>query len=242
MQMTGGHTRNNNEDKSNPFRKQQQALIENFLKPAGVTDKHVLKAFLKVPRHEFVLPEHKNDAYMDIPLPIGEGQTISQPSLVAVMTQALKLKGDEKVLEIGTGSGFQAAILSKLAKTIYTVEIIDSLAQKANVALAKLGCKNVHVIVGNGSMGLAQFAPYDAIIVTAAAGNVPKPLIEQLKDSGRIVIPIGTTSFDQELNIGQKIGKSIQFVNIGPVMFVPLHEKLDLKEIKKVEKAQEFNK
>ena len=204
------------------IKKLQKELVENYVKPAGCKDSRVLNAFLKVPRHEFIPARYKNDAYLDIPLPIGSGQTISQPSLVAVMTQALELKGYEKVLEVGTGSGFQAAILSGLAKEVYTVEIIESLAKKAKKTLERLGIKNVHVKVANGSLGLSQYAPYDAIIVTAAANTVPKPLIEQLKSGGRLVIPVGETLYGQQLKVGKKVGKTIQFVDIEPVMFVPL--------------------
>lgn len=210
--------------------KLQKELIENYIKPAGVTDKKILDAFLKVPRHRFVLAKYQNDAYLDIPLSIGEGQTISQPSLVAVMTQALELKGREKVLEVGTGSGFQAAILSHLAKKVYTIEIIGRLADKAARTLKKLHCNNVHVEIGDGSQGLPHYAPYDAIIVTAAGNQIPGPLIDQLKVGGRIVIPVGDKLFGQQLKVGRKVGNTVKFIDIEPVTFVPLVGKFGFDE------------
>jgi protein-L-isoaspartate(D-aspartate) O-methyltransferase len=208
----------------------QKDLIENYIKPAGVTDKRVLNAFLKIPRHKFVPAKYRHDAYLDIPLPIGKGQTISQPSLVAVMTQALELKGSEKVLEIGTGSGFQAAILSKLSKEVYTTEIIPDLAEKAQRKLASLGLRNIHVRLANGSTGLSKYAPYDAIIVTAAANNVPLPLIHQLKKGGRIIIPVGDTLYGQQLRIGKKVNGTLKFIDIEPVAFVPLRGRFGWEE------------
>ena len=213
------------ETKTKVLQKLQKELVENYIKPVGVTDKRVLEIFLKVPRHKFVPSQYKNDAYLDIPLPIGEGQTISQPSLVAVMTQALELKGNEKVLEVGTGSGFQAAILSHLAKEVYTVEIIEKLAKRAQKTLKSLGLKNIHVITANGTLGLPTHAPFDAIIVTAAANQIPQPLVNQLKRGGRIVIPVGETLYGQELKVAKKFGKTLKFINIEPVVFVPLHGK-----------------
>ena len=212
------------------IRKLQKELIENYIKPAGVTDQRIVNAFLKVPRHEFVPVKYQKDAYLDAPLPIGEGQTISQPSLVAVMTQALELKGREKVLEVGTGSGFQAAILSQLAKKVYTIEFIGRLADKAAKILKKLHCDNVHVEIGDGSGGLPAYAPYDAIIVTAAGNQIPQPLIDQLKAGGRIVIPVGDILYGQQLKVGIKVGSTIKFVDIESVAFVPLRGKFGFDE------------
>lgn len=212
------------------IRKLQKGLIENYIEPAGVTDKKILDAFLKIPRHKFILAKYQHDAYLDVPLSIGEGQTISQPSLVAVMTQALELKGREKVLEVGTGSGFQAAILSHLAKKVYTIEIIGRLADKAARILKKLHCDNVHVEIGDGSQGLPDYAPYDAIIVTAAGNQIPQPLVDQLKAGGRIVIPVGDNYFGQQLKVGKKVGNTIKFINIEPVVFVPLRGKFGFQE------------
>lgn len=214
----------------------QGELIDNYIKPAGVTDSRILRAFVDVPRHLFVSSKYQDDAYLDMPLPIGEGQTISQPSLVAVMTQALELKGKEKVLEIGTGSGFQAAILSKLVKKVYTIEIIAKLAQNAKKVLEKLGIKNVLVIIADGSQGLPKFAPFDAIIVTAAAVEIPHQLTDQLKEGGRIVIPQGETIYGQELKVGRKKNGVVRFTDIEPVIFVPLVGKYP--KVKKVPNRQ----
>ncbi|MCR4324441.1 MAG: protein-L-isoaspartate(D-aspartate) O-methyltransferase [Candidatus Curtissbacteria bacterium] len=207
-------------------RKSQKELVEGYIKPAGVTDRRVISAFLKVPRHKFVPAKYRQDAYLDIPLPIGEGQTISQPSLVAVMTQALELEGREKVLEVGTGSGFQAAILSQLAKKVYTIEVIGKLADRAAKVLEELQLNNVQVEIGDGSVGLPKYAPYDAIVVTAAGNRIPQPLIDQLKAGGRIVIPIGDNLYGQQLKVGKKTGSTIKFIDIEPVAFVPLRGKL----------------
>lgn len=197
-------------------------LIEEYIKPAGITDKRILSAFSKIPRHEFVLPQYRDYAYQDMPLPIGEGQTISQPSLVGTMTQLLKLKGNEKVLEIGTGSGYQVAILSRLARQIYSVEIIKKLADKARKILQKQGIKNVTVVLGNGTIGLPKYAPYDAIIVTAGVPTIPQSLIDQLKEGGRLVIPIGEQIDMQKLTVGVKKNTNLKLEEIEPVRFVPL--------------------
>ena len=210
--------------------RRKASLIENYIKPLGVTDSRVISAFRKVPRHKFVPANYRKDAYLDIPLPIGKGQTISQPSLVAVMTQALELKGREKVLEVGTGSGFQAAILSHLAKKVYTIEIIGRLADKAAKTLKNLQCDNVHVEIGDGSQGLQKYAPYDAIIVTAAGNQIPQPLIDQLKVGGRIVIPVGESLYGQQLKVGKKVGNTIKIIDIEPVAFVPLRGKFGFEE------------
>jgi protein-L-isoaspartate(D-aspartate) O-methyltransferase len=204
------------------YKKIQKDLIENYIKPAGVKDKKVLDAFYKIPRHEFIKEPFKSEAYIDAALPIGEGQTISQPSLVGLMTQALSLKGSKKVLEIGTGSGFQAAILSTIAKEVYTVEVIESLAQSAKKTLYELGIKNVHVHVANGSLGLPKNAPYDAIIVTAAALKMPKQLKDQLKEGGTIVIPLETEEYFQSLMVGVKKKGKLKLEELEPVAFVPL--------------------
>lgn len=199
-----------------------EELLNNYLKPAGVTNKRVSHAFLSVPREKFVLPEFLDSAYENTALPIEEDQTISQPSLVGQMTQLLSLTGDEKVLEIGTGSGYQAAILSKLAKKIYSVEIIEVLAGKAANTLKKLGIGNVEVILGDGSLGLKKYAPYDAIIVTAAAKKIPQPLVDQLAEGGRIVIPVKENFNNQKLLFGVKNGGVLKVEGIESARFVPL--------------------
>jgi len=204
------------------FKTQCQNLVNNYVIPAGVKDKRVISAMLTVPRHLFVPKEYQTDAYLDIALPIENNQTISQPSLVGIMTQALDLKGNEKVLEIGTGSGYQAAILSKLAKRVYSVEIRKDLAKTATKKLSSLGYKNAKVINANGSKGLSNFAPYDSIIVTACVTKIPKALTSQLKESGRIIVPIGPNESNQTLKLGRKVkGKAI-FIDLMPVAFVPL--------------------
>lgn len=204
------------------FQKQAKKLVDEYIRPQGLTNEKILSALLKVPRHEFVPKEYRSEAYLDIALPIGENQTISQPSLVALMTQSLHLKGGEKVLEIGTGSGYQTAILSHLAKEVYSVEILPKLAVKAQKTLKKLHLANVHVFKANGTIGLKQFAPYDAIIVTAGGREIPNPLIDQLKDGGRIVIPVGDNMYNQELKVGIKNAGKLEIFNLWPVAFVPL--------------------
>jgi protein-L-isoaspartate(D-aspartate) O-methyltransferase len=169
----------------------RREMVETQLKSRDIVDARVIKAMLEVPRHEFVPPELKDVAYGDFPLPIGEEQTISQPYIVALMTQELCLRGDEKVLEVGAGSGYQAAILSRIAKKVFTVERNAKLAEHCEKTLGKLSYLNATVVVGDGSTGLAKQAPFDAIIVTAGCPNVPKQLKEQLKVGGRMVIPVG---------------------------------------------------
>jgi len=195
-------------------------------KPQGlgrdITDRDVLAAIEAVPRDEFVPPEHRHQAYGDHPLPIGYGQTISQPYIVALMTQLLRLKRDHKVLEVGTGSGYQAAILSQLCDSVYSVEIIEELAVEARERLKRLGFQSVHVKQGDGYYGWEEHAPYDAIIVTAAADEVPSPLIEQLRDGGRMVIPVGPAGGLQTLKLIEKRGEEIVSRNVTGVLFVPL--------------------
>ena len=187
----------------------------------SITDERVLRAMERVPRERFVPPEHRDMAYEDIPLPIGAGQTISQPFIVALMTEALGLTGTEKVLEIGTGSGYQAAILGCLAGKVVTVERFPDLAEGAAEKLRELGLLNVDVHVARESLGWPDEAPYDAIIVTAAAPRVPQSLLDQLKDGGRLVIPVGTR-WDQELVVVKKRGDCITRTSLGGCRFVPL--------------------
>ena len=205
-----------------PFEKERELLIERSLRRAGITDGRVIQAFRDIPRHEFVLPQQAAAAYQDRPLPIGRGQVITQPSLVATMTQALMLRGDEKVLEIGTGSGFQAAILARLSRKVFTIERIGSLARRAMETLGRLGCDNVHVIIGDGTLGLPEEAPFDAIMVTAGAPDLPIPLVEQLREGGRLVIPIGHDSATQILRRYVKRHGEVEGENIEWVHFVPL--------------------
>ncbi len=196
-------------------------MIESQLKGRGVHDLRVLEAMRQVPRHIFVSPEFRYLAYTDGPLPIGNGQTISQPYIVALMSELLELKGTETVLEIGTGSGYQAAILAHLARVVYTIERHAELARYASNILGQLCLTNVHVHVGDGTLGLPEFAPFDAIIVTAAAPNVPKALFDQLADHGRLVIPVGGRG-GQYLERWRRQGKDLDYESIIPVAFVPL--------------------
>ncbi len=207
-------------ERDNP--EERERFVEEAIRPAGIKDKRILKAFLQVPRHKFVQKRYRKHAYEDSPLPLEKGQTISQPSLVALMTELLHLKGNEKVLEIGTGSGYQAAILSHLAKEIYTVERLPILAKHAERICQDLGYKNVHFHVGDGTLGLAKFQPYDAIIVTAGAKEIPKPLLNQLKVGGSLVIPVGETLQSQRLKVITKSKTGLNIYEVEPVAFVPL--------------------
>ena len=198
---------------------QRRALVEQ-LKSAGVTSKPVLNALLKVARHRFVPSSYQHLAYENRPLPIGHEQTISQPYIVGYMTEAAEIAPGEKVLEIGTGSGYQAAVLAELAKDVYTIEIIPPLADSARKLLAELGYKNVHVKTGNGYEGWPEHAPFDAIVVTAAPDQVPKALVDQLAPRGKLVIPVGTAF--QEMVIIDKNETGVVERRTIPVRFVPM--------------------
>jgi len=187
----------------------------------GIVNQRLLDVMEKIPRHAFVPPDCRKHAYEDRPLPIGDGQTISQPYIVGLMTNLLDLQGDETVLEIGTGSGYQAAILAYLTKTVHTVERNLSLARQAQTTLHQLSIANVAFHTGDGSLGWPDAAPYQAIIVTAAAPEVPNPLLLQLADGGRLVIPVGAR-YRQNLELWEKKGENFQHRSILPVAFVPL--------------------
>ncbi|MBC7317969.1 protein-L-isoaspartate(D-aspartate) O-methyltransferase [Candidatus Bipolaricaulota bacterium] len=191
------------------------------LREKGIRDPRVLSAMEKVPRHLFVLPEYLPWAYDDRPLPIGLGQTISQPYIVALSTEALELSGEEKVLEIGTGSGYQTAILAELAKEVFTVERLPELSWEARERLRKLGYRNVHFRIGDGTRGWPEEAPFCAILVTAAAPKVPQSLLAQLSEGGRLVIPVGGR-FHQDLWLVRKEGGRLVYEHLCPVSFVPL--------------------
>jgi protein-L-isoaspartate(D-aspartate) O-methyltransferase len=197
------------------------AMIERQLRGHGISDPRVLRSMGSVPREKFVPKELRNSAYDDRPLPIGYGQTISQPFIVAFMTEQLQPKKSQRVLEIGTGSGYQAAVLSDLVAEVYTIEIVRPLAQRAEAVLRELSYKNVHVKAGDGYKGWPEHAPFDAIIVTAAPDHVPPPLVEQLKEGGRMVIPVGKSGW-QKLYLLEKQGGQIQQTAVLPVKFVPL--------------------
>ncbi|MFA4857722.1 MAG: protein-L-isoaspartate(D-aspartate) O-methyltransferase [Candidatus Margulisiibacteriota bacterium] len=200
---------------------QRDAMVEVQLHGRGISDKRVLQAFRRVPRHFFIPKNMANEAYFDCALPIGNGQTISQPYMVAIMTELLKLTGKETVLEIGTGSGYQAAILCELAKHVISLERIPDLADHARRLLVELGYKNFEVMVADGTQGWKEKALYDRILVTAAAEKIPQPLIDQLKEGGRLIIPLGQPDL-QILTIVEKIqGKIVTQQSIGCV-FVPL--------------------
>jgi len=204
------------------FTRQRHEMVERTMRARDITDEKVLAVMEKVPRHKFVLPEYLDDAYADHPLPIGFGQTISQPYIVALMTQLLQLRPGDKVLEIGTGSGYQAAVLAELVDQVYTIEIIPELARSAEERLRRLGYSDVHVRQGDGYYGWPEEAPFDAIIVTAAPDHMPQPLVQQLKDGGRLVVPIGPPGGYQTLWQVIKQGEELEANNIAGVLFVPL--------------------
>jgi protein-L-isoaspartate(D-aspartate) O-methyltransferase len=206
-----------------PFALARQQMVAEQLSGPGrnVTNARVLTAMGKVPRHEFVPEPLRSLAYQDCPLPIGNGQTISQPYIVAFMTEQLEPKPADRVLEIGTGSGYQAAVLAEVVAQVYTVEIIDDLARRAAGDLKRLGYTNVQVRAGDGYKGWPEAAPFDAVIVTCAPEEVPQPLIEQLRDGGRMIIPVGP-AWSQELVLLRKHGGKLERRAVLPVRFVPM--------------------
>jgi protein-L-isoaspartate(D-aspartate) O-methyltransferase len=202
--------------------KAREGMVRNQLVAGGITNPDVLRAMTEVPRHEFVPAAVRPLAYVSGPLPIGHGQTISQPFIVAYMTQALELTNQDRVLEVGTGSGYQAAILGKLCKEVYTIEIVEELAESSRQLLATLGFENVHVKAGDGYLGWPEKAPFDAIIVTCAPDHVPEPLVNQLKEGGRLIIPIGEEGTIQQLVLLRKREDKIVRENKLDVRFVPM--------------------
>ncbi|MFP4084342.1 MAG: protein-L-isoaspartate(D-aspartate) O-methyltransferase [Desulfonatronovibrio sp.] len=200
---------------------ERNRMVEEQLVPRGITDPRVLNAMRSVPRHRFVEAGQEDIAYSDQPLPIGQQQTISQPYIVALMTQALELKPEDRVLEIGTGSGYQAAVLAELAHTVYTIEKIEPLLEQARTVLKALGYDNVISKLHNGTQGWPQHAPYNAIMVTAGAPEVPRPLLEQMEEGGRMVIPVGDQTLQEMLKVTRKNG-NVQMEKIGGCRFVPL--------------------
>lgn len=196
-------------------------MVEHQLRGRGIKDARVLAAFEKVPRHEFVRTSELNRAYEDYPLPIGEGQTISQPYMVALMTHLLKLRGSEKVLEVGSGSGYQAAILAELAHWVYAVERIPVLAQRSQETLERLHYTNVSVVTSDGSIGLREHAPFDAIVVSAAAPSVSVSLVDQLAEEGRLVVPVGGR-FSQTLTLVENHEGQVLHRDVCGCVFVPL--------------------
>ena len=206
------------------FLAERKLMVARQLRARGIGDRRVLDAFESVPRHLFVPMEFRASAYEDVPLPIGFKQTISQPYIAAYMTQSLGLTGVERVLEVGTGSGYQAAILFPLAREVHSVELIPALADRAAKTLGDLGIANVFIHLGDGSQGWLEAAPYDAIIVTAAAPHVPQPLLDQLADHGCMILPVGESGV-QELEFWTREGNSFSHETLLPVAFVPLRGK-----------------
>jgi len=212
------------------YEPERRLMVETQLRPRGIKDERVLEAMGNVPRHMFVSEDMRGSAYDDRALPIGEGQTISQPYMVAVMTELLELEGGGKVLEIGTGSGYQTAVLSMLASEVHTMERIPSIASRAETRLSDLGYSNVKVYVADGTIGLRVEAPFDGIIVTAGAPSIPEQYIEQLKHGGRLVIPVGTR-YSQMLYQVTKMPDGIKESMFTPCVFVPLIGKEGWEEV-----------
>src|ERR1700760_28480 len=213
------------------FAAARQRMVEEqlFAPGRGIKNRLVLEAMATVPRHEFVPESLRKFAYSDEPLPIGYGQTISQPYIVALMTEQLNPKPTDRVLEIGTGFGYQAAILSRLVAEVYTIEIIEPLAKRAEADLKRLGYLNVKVLAGDGYKGWPEYAPFNSIIVTCAPDRVPQPLIDQLEDRGRMIIPVGAP-WDQELCLLRKHGTTIEQQAVLPVAFVPMTRKPEFQD------------
>jgi protein-L-isoaspartate(D-aspartate) O-methyltransferase len=207
---------------ADPYAAARERMVAEQIERRGITDARVLGALRKVPRHELVPADQRSQAYADHPLPIGEGQTISQPYVVALMTELARVAPGERVLEVGTGSGYQAAVLAELGADVYTIEIVDPLAQRAKRDLARLGYEKVHVRSGDGYAGWPDAAPFDAILVTAAAPRVPQALLDQLRVGGRLVIPVGDTGEEQSLEVHERTEQGIAVHGVIPVRFVPM--------------------
>jgi protein-L-isoaspartate(D-aspartate) O-methyltransferase len=204
-----------------PYTRDRHHMVQDQLERRHIRDQRVLDAMRTIPRHRFVPREQEHLAYIDAPLPIGSGQTISQPYIVALMTELLDIKSTDRVLEIGTGSGYQAAILSQIAKQVFSMERLSDLAERARNVLSELGIKNVEVVTGDGSQGLETHMPFDGIIVTAAAPKVPKPLEKQLSEGGRLVLPVGSR-VGQVLELWRRKDEELVCEKMAPVAFVPL--------------------
>jgi len=203
------------------FVAERQKMVEQQLRPRGIHDERVLMAMMKVPREEFVPENLRDQAYQDSALPIGHDQTISQPFIVAFMTEQLRPRPSDRVLEIGTGSGYETAVLAELVKEVYTIEIVELLAKDASARLARLDYTNAHVKIGDGFQGWPEVAPFDSIIVTCAPDKVPQPLTQQLKDGGRMIVPVGS-GLDQQLYLLEKKNGQLAQTAILPVRFVPM--------------------
>ena len=207
------------------YSKSREAMVKTQMEARGIKDPATLAAMRKVPRHNFVPQNQASDAYADHPLPIGYGQTISQPYIVAFMTEIINPKAGHTVLEVGTGSGYQAAVLAEIVKKVYTIEIIEQLGRQADARLKGLNYNNIEVKIADGYDGWKEHAPYDAIIVTAAAEYIPPPLKDQLKDGGRMIIPVGSPYMTQQLMLIEKNGNKYKTRSVMPVRFVPFKRK-----------------
>ncbi len=203
------------------FAEQRERMVRTQIEGRGITDAATLRAMQRVPRHLFVPDEQIRSAYNDNPLPIGFGQTISQPYIVAFMTEIVGVSREHRVLEIGAGSGYQAAVLAEIVDSVYTIEIIPELGHGAAERLKRLGYDNVSVKIADGYHGWEEHAPFDAIVVTAAAEHIPPPLLDQLKDGGRMIIPVGSPFFIQQLMLVEKRGEEMTTRSLMPVRFVP---------------------
>lgn len=203
------------------YEKLRKEMVKEQIEGRGVKDSATLTALRKVPRHSFVSKEQAGNAYEDRPLPIGYGQTISQPYIVGYMTEIIKPKAGQKILEIGTGSGYQAAVLAEIVSKVYTIEIVEELGKQAGTRLKELGYKNIEVKTADGYYGWKEHAPFDAIVVTAAAEYIPPPLKEQLKDGGRMIIPVGSPYLTQQLMLIERSGNTFRTTSKMPVRFVP---------------------
>ncbi|HSW67599.1 MAG TPA: protein-L-isoaspartate(D-aspartate) O-methyltransferase [Bacteroidales bacterium] len=210
-----------NLEQSDAHRTTRENMVRTQIINRGIRDEATLEAMRNVPRHMFVPREQVGNAYRDSPLPIGFGQTISQPFIVAFMTEIVEPKPHYRILEIGTGSGYHAAVLAEIAKEVYTIEIIPELGERAKTLLENLNYDNVHVKIGDGYHGWEEAGPFDAIVVTAAAEHIPPPLIAQLREGGKMIIPVGTPFFVQQLMLVEKVEGKTRTQNIMPVRFVP---------------------
>jgi protein-L-isoaspartate(D-aspartate) O-methyltransferase len=206
------------------FARLRRTMVATQIVERGITDPAVIQAMQQVPRHLFVPEDYRKSAYADHPLPIGHGQTISQPYIVAFMTQTLHLSPEDRVLEIGTGSGYQAAVLGEIAEDVYSIEIVEALGKQAERILEELGYANVHIMIGDGYKGWPEKAPFDAIIVTCAPERIPAPLVDQLREGGRMVIPVGREGAIQKLVVGTKVEGRLETEEVMLVRFVPMVE------------------